>query len=128
MIKLILGDWSDDGHGKTSDVIIESSLTGKEIEEAFKVGAKIIGEDITDYCDEYEDFTIPKKALEKISEFISHEDIKEILAEDEDNPYLEQELYAYIYLETAKIGNKDFEYKILYLPELYIGGYGLFCG
>ena len=40
---LVLGDWSDDGHGKYDKVLVESNKSVKEIQNAYKASCKLTG-------------------------------------------------------------------------------------
>lgn len=40
---LVLGDWSDDGHGKYEKVLVESNKTVQEIQDAYKASCKLTG-------------------------------------------------------------------------------------
>lgn len=40
---LVLGDWSDDGHGKYDKVLVESNKSVKEIQDAYKASCKLTG-------------------------------------------------------------------------------------
>ncbi len=42
-MKLVLGDWSNDGHGRSENVLIESNLSVLEIQEAYKASCKLTG-------------------------------------------------------------------------------------
>lgn len=70
---LVLGDWSDDGHGKTDKVLLESTHFVHDVKQAYKDSCKLTGvafhsdnpgeQPITIACD-YEDPYIPKEAME----------------------------------------------------------------
>jgi len=56
--KLILGDWSDDGHGKTETFIVESNKPVDEAREAYFEAVKKTGIDFGEQvCRDYEDNT-----------------------------------------------------------------------
>lgn len=40
---LVLGDWSDDGHGKYDKVLVESNKPVKDIQDAYKASCKLTG-------------------------------------------------------------------------------------
>lgn len=40
---LVLGDWSNDGHGRSDKVLVESNKTVKEIQDAYKASCKLTG-------------------------------------------------------------------------------------
>ena len=57
----VVGDWSDDGHGKSDKVLVEVNKTVKEIQDAYKASCKLTGisfnhnEDFTGVKREYRD-------------------------------------------------------------------------
>lgn len=102
---LVLGDWSNDGHGKSDKVLLESDRTVKEVQEAYKASCKLTGvsfnhnDDYTGLDRDYEDSkhyriavdydspVIPAKSLEILKKFgftfydlgISEVDIEDFL-------------------------------------------------
>ena len=42
-VKLTIGDWSDDGHGKSKEIIYESNKSIEEIQQAYKDSCKLTG-------------------------------------------------------------------------------------
>lgn len=139
---LVLGDWSDDGHGKTDIFIINSNLDSEEILAAYKKASKKLGfKFMDDVCADYEDNSIPIDYLKKLIEsglqldqvFTSDYDLKRAkkVLEDEDseeNVSLWTDSYTAIFLFIVKLGNPEFEYKIVEddTDRINIGGYGLF--
>jgi hypothetical protein len=125
-IDLILGDPSGDGHGKSQTVVINSSLSRGELLAAYQVGRFIVGFDfINEVCKEYEDCRMKREYKTKLLElgfFDFYEDGLE-----EDTCYLDQELFAQIFLFICKLGDTLFEYQIVESNSyINIGGYGLF--
>ena len=119
-ILLKLGDWSDDGHGKTEDVFIQCNLTMEELQAAYKKGSKKVGVNLSDdVCCEYEDSSIDdetRNELEKAGLEL---------------PYSEWGIdatdFANLWMAIATIGNPDlkWEHDNLNVPTIDIGGYGL---
>jgi hypothetical protein len=129
-ISLVLGDWSGDGHEKTETIVLRSNLTNKQIEDAYKKGTNKVGFDfIRTIANEYEDNVISAEKLDALIE-LGLKDFDRIGDDtDEDDYNLDTDSFADIYLFIVKLGNEDFEYKILVgesNPEIRIGGYGLF--
>jgi hypothetical protein len=53
-IRLIMGDPGGDGHGRYSERICASNLSGKELKEAYTTGTKLLGFDFTaNICSDY---------------------------------------------------------------------------
>ena len=133
-IDLCVGDWSGDGHEKTETISIESNLTAKEINAAYKIGAKKIKFDITKKISvHHDDSTISRKQYNllikagykwQIQEF---DEDPEKSKEDRIN-IGEPHHFACMWLFIAKLGNPDFEYNYVnsHAEVINIGGYGLF--
>jgi hypothetical protein len=120
-VELVLGDWSDDGHGKTATFVITSNLDGSGIEKAYQAGTKILGFDFSEtVCEDYGDTSLPISVLEKL---VEHGFDKSTL-ECEDS--LWRDSFRDIYLFIVKLGEPNFEFSFILLDSLKIGGYGLF--
>lgn len=122
IITLTCGDWSADGHGRTSSDTIRTNLTQKEIVKAYEKGAKIIGVDLSeDLCTDYEDNAFPGKARQAYADhgmgFSEY---------GGDSTCLDSYLFTKLYLFTAQVGNPEFKYEVVDSDEITIGGYGLF--
>ena len=110
---LVLGDWSDDGHGKYDKVLLESNLGVRDIQNAYKASCKLTGvefnhnDDYTDLnrnhrdredyqiCVEYENNTLSDTAFTVLSKFGL---TKKMLAEwdtDDMNDGEDDEEYAF---------------------------------
>jgi hypothetical protein len=125
-IDLILGDPSGDGHGKSQTVVINSNLSKHELLAPYQAGTKLVGFDfINEVCKEYEDCRMKREYKTKLLElgfFDFYEDGLE-----QDTCYLDQELFAQIFLFICKLGDTLFEYQIVESNSyINIGGYGLF--
>lgn len=130
-INLVLGDWSNDGHGWTETVVICSNLDTKSLEKAYKAGAKKAGVDWKNcVAKDYKDNSITIENVDKLAvhgfkiEDVSEDD------EPEDSKYsLYTNGYTLGWLFVAKLGNPDFRYEIVEnsCHNINIGGYGLFC-
>lgn len=129
-ITIQLGDWSDDGHGKTSIFNITSSLSFKEINRAYKKGAKKIGVDlIEEVCTDYNNSGIGMDLLNKFIEAVFDKKLFG-LTDDMEVEYLmlDYESYLNLYFATVSIGNNKFQYTLVDNDKsiIQIGGYGLF--
>ncbi len=131
IVNLIVGDWSRDGHEKTDRFTVESNLSKAEIAKAYKAGAKLIGFDITEYCKEFEDNTIPIEKLRLLCPFgLIWEDLDSYSLEEGEMDGLYRAMpgeYVNFYLLIVKAGNPTFEYSYTKGPDIKIGGYGLYC-
>lgn len=134
IVELNMGDWSDDGHGKTQSLIIQTNLTTTQISAAFDKGVKKIGLDITKCCINYEDNSLTKEQLEALKEagwnldncwsYKYAKDTKQL--DEEDSFSLSPDEFVAIYIFTIQQGSSKFEYKKLDTKQINIGGYGLF--
>lgn len=135
-LNLTVGDWSKDGHSITENFHIQSNLSAGDFQNALRKGYDIIFErdpakngNQFHLCEEYEDSFLKKEDLDRISK---HFDVMKLLYDEE--PYVNEngdvsiysDDYVLISLEIAKVGNPYFRYKVVELPNIPIGGYGLF--
>ncbi len=127
MINLVMGDQSGDGHGRTEHVTIISNLEKKDIEIAYKAGAKKTKVDLSKNiaCD-YEDNKISKEIIEKLIKF-GFKGLDYVVGSD-DCYSLWSDTYSYLWLFLVSVGNPDFKYEVINddSPDIDIGGYGLF--
>ena len=127
IVKLVIGDWSGDGHCQSATVIIDSNFSKLDIEKSYIKGSQIIGFDlIEDVCEEYEDSLIPHEVIVKCK-------IQGMKLEDFFDEYDEEynfrdwtDGFAKLYLFIVKLGDPDFRYTETKLETVNIGGYGLF--
>ena len=143
MISLVLGDESGDGHQKTENFNILSNLDKNDLLKAYKAATEKLGFNFIDeICEEYENRLCPKENLDilikhglKIDDLglTVKYDLKEAtdaFENDDSNGYsFWTESYVNVFLFIVKLGNKDFQIKILkgdLNPTINIGGYGLF--
>lgn len=153
MINLVVGDWSNDGHGQAHTYSFEANLSQTELCEAYEKGSDIVykamddnrtfinRKDILDrVADRYESYSVPNEIAVALAKFgiksWSYEDEQEpetrsfINYDKHDNVYTVgdegSEDFAMLYMEIAKIGNPELTYKLITFPAITIGGYGLF--
>ena len=62
---LVLGDWSDDGHGKHDKILLESNVSVKDIQDAYKASCKLTGVSFN----HNEDFTETKRGWEEADKY-----------------------------------------------------------
>lgn len=141
--KIVLGDWSCDGHNQSEEVIFQTNKTNKEIGKAFEKAKKLAGVsfDCNDHTGvqlvtEYEDNKIPKSIeshFEKIGINIAKDIMewtkKDIEEDEADDYYIEPTQLAELMLLMAKSQLSDLEYKIIDFGEISQmkgAGYGLF--
>jgi hypothetical protein len=128
---LVLGDWSDDGHGKHDKVLVESNKSVKEIQDAYKASCKLTGVSFNhneDFTERKRDYIEKQKyhiAAEYEQGFDVSDEAKQALRDagfdvekhfaygmDEDNDQIEDNDVIFLYLWT--------EFVKLSLPDLII--------
>jgi len=146
LAKLVIGDPSDDGHGRTDDYYYEINVeTYSQLLSAYQRGVKICGVDLTkNICCEYEDSGIKISDLRKLLAhgvlelteenlaFIAEDIVADSFDEIDDNEYDHYffgnfDNYHEIWLGIAKLGQPNLVYtsSSSYIEEFHIGGYGL---
>lgn len=70
-VRVVLGDWSDDGHGKTETYLVE--LEGVDVSDEvlnanYQAMTARVGVDLADVCADYEEYSAPLEFLEKVQE------------------------------------------------------------
>lgn len=139
LVQVVVGDWSNDGHGRTETFFIRSSLNGSELARAHAAGSSIVGFSLKDdVCTGYENSLITKAQLLKLQELgMTYEtenrtDDEDLITTDyrdreiEPSFYIGREDFFNFYLFIATLGNPEFKYELIKPGKVNIGGYGLF--
>jgi len=132
-IQITLGDWSDDGHGKTSDIFYKCNMTGTEVEGLYNAAVKLHGIDITSECDEYEDRELSEEYFKNARQiFGSYPEVQKLLDSIEyEDLNMDHDSFAELYMWTAKLMSADLVFEQTrpdYDNIIRPGGYGLFWG
>lgn len=130
LIRLILGDRSNDGHGLTESYNYESNLSALEIQDAHQAGVNLLAvqqgdwikEALVDLCASYEDNTISPKLRTALQNYGI------VLGYDACEGYMDTDSFASLYTQIAKLGRPDLMMRQLSMSDINIGGYGLFHG
>lgn len=153
---LILGDWSNDGHGRTEVVTVDHNLSSHSaLNGAHTMGCKILGHNFANVVARaYECPYIPEEVLEAL---IEHKILMEVpeeektqsfekgnrywrltgvvdsycdwLSEYDDNFVIDSDLYAELWLRIAQLGEPSLTYTRVGSGDsnrITIGGYGLY--
>lgn len=128
IVELIVGDWSGDGHRQTCNLLVQTNITAKDIEKAYKEGTKKLGFNfIEEVCCDFEEDTVSGEYLEILKNQLDLSKCSNFLLEEsEDYIVLSIKDYIEIYLAIIRYGDPFcvvFEKKV---DVLKIGGYGLF--
>lgn len=110
LFNIVIGDYSDDGHGKSQTVTLKltaDDLSDEALKEAFQKTNEEVGINLYDLCTEYEDVSISEDLYKRLKELgftfsddeyfhpiISVDDALELM-EDENEPggFREVEVY-----------------------------------
>lgn len=134
-VKLVLGDWSHDGHGMSEVKSINCTHTLKELEKAYKLGTSKIGFDFSkyvaiDYRANILDANLVKRLRDHGLKMEFEFGEKELFGQEKEFGFvfLGKDDFCRIYLFICQLGNPKIEYIEVESDEdeLYIGGYGLF--
>lgn len=127
-INLVLGDWSDDGHGKTQTKTVRCNLTLEELEKAYIRGSEIVGFNLCDeVAVEYGDSTLEAPYVAMLKEHGCNF-LPDDALEKDGSCCLYGELFANIFMFVCERG-ADPELAWEFSKEntnYHIGGYGLF--
>jgi len=129
-INVVIGDWSDDGHGKTAIFIINSNLPLKQIETAYRKGSKKVGFKLHEQVEDCEQSELDLDLFNKLKDFglnLKKVGIDKSDIDEEDNRVqLWSSSYFKLYMFICQVGDPNLEYKLEHNSQLRIGGYGLF--
>lgn len=116
-----MGDSSNDGHGRTKSIMIDSNISANELYKSYNLGCNILGFDlIKEVAANYNDHSISKEYFEEMIRLGYNDSFC-------DPEYLDDESFVDLFLFIVKLGNSNFTYTIIYnIPYIDIGGYGLF--
>jgi hypothetical protein len=130
-VRLVLGDWSNDGHGRVDHQIIASNLSGAEIEQAYKLGTKQLGFDFrANICSGYEDHRVSIMDAARFRELGCgiFEEFEEFEFDEKGGYSLNREDFVTLFLFLCTLGRPGFCYELVTdtMDSINIGGYGLF--
>lgn len=129
-IKFTVGDRWNDGHGRYEAYIVNCSHDANYIIQGIVDSEKLTGFNLVeDVCRDYEDSSIPDDIFHKLENL-------EISHGIEYNDYCESygiadnDAYIKLILNWIGLSIPDFKYNIIEddVPEISLGGYGLFYG
>ena len=125
-IKVVCGDWSNDGHGMTESITIKSSLTKDQLESSYINGSRILGLDFRKtVAKNWEDNIMSQEQMDLLHKQNIYVEVDDYYGKD--GYYaLTSEDYIEIILKICELGNLGFEYEKIKSDEFHIGGYGLF--
>lgn len=128
---LQLGDWSNDGHGRCDDVYISCSHEFDDVIDAYERASKKYGIDITRECEEYEDNVISTQFVDKYLKVMENHDPDYVQEKKEwvsvaDGWWSDPDDFVDIYMRIVELELPDMLWEHLRVPNISIGGYGLY--
>ncbi len=125
-ICLVVGDWSGDGHDKTTEVTIASNFNEKAIDCAYKRGTKALGFDFSEeVAADYEDTTLSAKHAKAFADkgFSFARWCK-----NDEGYVLDATSFVTLWLFVVALGDPSVASVVVTdeTPTLNVGGYGLF--
>jgi len=123
--KLVVGDWSGDGHGQSDTEVCSCSHSVDEVMDAHK---KLVskGINLLSQCKKHDDSKLGKDFIEKLNGIgFNLSDFFEFF---DGNYYVLATEWMKLYMELVKIEIPYLQYKFINdgLPSICIGGYGLY--
>lgn len=137
VLNLVVGDWSDDGHGKIKIFTLKCNYSKDEFMKAYKkVSEKINLDIIKNLCNKFEDnkitlntinLLISNKIIDKDFFNLEDEDLNGSKKIEDGDISLDPDSFIDLIIAVVKSELKDFECEdISNLNKINVGGYGLF--
>lgn len=117
--ELELGDWSDDGHGKTEDYLIHSNKPVEDVRESYFKAVGLTGINFGgEVCSDYGDGELDLDLYEKFKElgYVFDEEKWDIEFNSKnicDSIYVERSAFMDLALWFIKLGDSTLELKII---------------
>ena len=124
--KLIIGDWSNDGHGITSTVVFNSNLTIEELRELYFNQCQKYGRILEKIVSEYEESFITKEQFDTLKNYgYDFYDGAEKELEDEGRFYIDEDVFIDIFIWFMKKDNPTLMLEITDddVPTFHFYGY-----
>lgn len=135
-MKLVLGDWSNDGHGQSEEIVIVANHSVEDVQQAYKDSCKLTGvsfnhnKDYTEVKRDYDEAEKYRIATEYEDNCVSPE-VVEILSKYEgfdkfgmtDEYFSLDEIFSDLWFWFVKLSLSDLEYEIVEDTVPVINGY-----
>lgn len=119
VFKLEMGDWSDDGHGKTKTAVFETNVSVEYLREMYFTNKEVYGDILEYYCSEYGEYTISTEDIEEIEEsgIIISDKMKED-ARENGEAYVDADDMIDWFIQFMKLGNPSLELNQITQPKM----------
>ena len=128
-VNLIVGDWSDDGHGKVTMHSFITNLTPDQVRYCHSVGATPAQHVVLDtIASDYEDTVLTPPQLEVLKQ-LGFPVEKLAFNEEKEEPNITEDEYIELYWHVVSRGNpylSPVRYTRVETNDITIGGYGFF--
>ena len=130
IVNLVLGDWSNDGHGKTEVRSFYCSHSAAEIKAAYAI-AITNNRALKDIADDYEDAVLTDEHIDALTAISFPVDTMEWFGEDnqtdDESAYITKDEFVDLFWHLVKIGNSEITHThVGDNITVNIGGYGFF--
>lgn len=135
LTRLVIGDWSHDGHEKTADFLVKTNLSMDALAQAYVAGCAKLGIKLHEFVEDYQAYEVPRSVIATLTGGVKAEedlltgDLLEQLDADPDALVgLSVDDYAILWLLVARAGRPELVWEEQHVdtPVINIGGYGLF--
>lgn len=128
-IKLVVGDWSDDGHGKTDSYLVRTNYSAADIKRSYERALKIHKLHVP--CSDCEDSAINPDIVKLLTQHnVETSDILEYDKKSKTYNFVDcgPDYFCQLYLRISSIILTDLVYEFIDsdIATLNVGGYGLF--
>lgn len=135
---IIVGDWSDDGHGRTVDVDFECSHSIDECRAAYRKSCDLTGVTFhRDYTNKYSEQACTDYLISSISKSFldvlrSHGiDVDAVVEQSPEDDFISDDgelypsptLFAMLIMESIGLSLTDFSYKLVTHKKEYLNGF-----
>lgn len=122
-MKLVLGDWSGDGHNICEHIVVDVNHTVEEVRRAYKAsvektGISFHGRGPNSICTEYGDFGVLTTSVQELLE--QFECPEQLALDFQDAPY---ETYTDLWFWFVKLSLPDIKYNVIVDDTPVINGY-----
>jgi len=105
---LVLGDWSDDGHGKSDKILVNVSHNVEQVRKAYEKSCKTLGFDIGEVCSDYEENTVSEKVMD-ILKTLNYPGYQSLMDEDS---CLDIDTYVDLWFWVIGLCINDFKWSV----------------
>ncbi len=129
--RVVIGDWSTDGHGRSDDYLVKTSHKQAECQQAYRDAVKASGVALDhqskakiQLCCDFEDSYISAEAIQKLTELGVVWDFLESELNDDGGVSVGPDEMARLFMEMIRTQIPDFQYRFVKEPPALNGWWG----